>query len=386
MMRRTFLFRALQGLAGAALLSRAPAGLAASAPPPVQHLAMAWREPARTDGTEADRVGVMAIDWAQGRMAVLASHPAPGRAHGLLPLPDGGFLAVATRPGRWLLRCDAQGQVVGRHDLAAGPSDRTLNGHAERLAGDDRHIVTTETDPVRDEGWLVLRDLRTLQAVAAWRLPGRDPHQVLSAADGSLMVALGGLPRDRAGRKIDLGRMDPSLVRLDPARGETTGQWRLDDPRLSLRHLAWSAGPDEASGARLGVALQAEHDDPAVRRQAPVLAVWAADDRLRVASADARAGGYTGDIAAGPQGGFVVSAEKVAQGLWWRPEGPDALTRIAELGEVCPLAAWQDRTGHGVLLGARRGLARWHTGLPPAMLPWPIAMAPDNHAVLLPAA
>ena len=40
-------------------------------------------------------------------------------------------------------------------------------------------------------------------------------------------------------------------MRLDATMGRLMGQWRLQDPRLSLRHLAW--GPD---GKTLGIALQ----------------------------------------------------------------------------------------------------------------------------------
>ena len=46
---------------------------------------------------------------------------------------------------------------------------------------------------------------------------------MLRAADGSLMVANGGIPRDAEGRKIELERMAPSLVRLDPRGGELLG-------------------------------------------------------------------------------------------------------------------------------------------------------------------
>ena len=51
--------------------------------------------------------------------------------------------------------------------------------------------------------------------------------------------------------------MDASLVALHPGNGELLGQWRLADPYLSMRHLAW-----DARHQRLGIALQAEHPLP----------------------------------------------------------------------------------------------------------------------------
>lgn len=69
--------------------------------------------------------------------------------------------------------------------------------------------------------------------------------------------------------KRDLARRDSSLLRLDARTRALLGQWRLQDPRLSPRHLAWS--PD---GAMIGIALQAKHDDAAAKDAAPVVAMF----------------------------------------------------------------------------------------------------------------
>ena len=136
-----------------------------------------------------------------------------------------------------------------------------------------------------------------------------DPHQLLRDAQGMLVVANGGIPRTADGKKRDLHLMAPSLVRLNPANGELLGQWRLADPRLSIRHLAWSTGDQPL----LGVALQAEHDDIDQRRAAPALALWDGKE-LRIPTRTATAGGYAGDIAPGPGGGFVISGQRVGRG------------------------------------------------------------------------
>jgi uncharacterized protein len=342
---------------------------------PVHRLATAWRVPAPAAETSADRVGIIEVDWQTGRARVLSELAVAGRAHGLLALPDGGFLAVANRPGRWVLRCDAAGRLLQRLDIANERPARTFNGHVESGA-DAAWLYTTETDPTTGTGWVSVRDARTLARVAEFQSAGIDPHQLVRTADGALMVANGGIPRDDEGRKIELDRMAPSLVRLDPRNGELLGLWRMADPRLSVRHLAWAAGETPL----LGVALQAEHDAADVRRDAPTLAVWNGQ-RLHVASADARGGGYAGDLAAGPGGGFVLSAQKVGRGLWWHPGAPEQLTLVAELTEPCALAPWPG--GAGVLIGAARGIARWHARLAPRMLPWPVPMVLDNHWVVL---
>lgn len=326
-----------------------------------------------------DHVGILAMDWAANTIRIEASTAVSGRAHGLLADPDGGFYAVATRPGHWLLHCDAQGRQITRHVIEQDKNLRTFGGHVLASA-DGQWLHTTETDTRDGSGWIGVRDRRSLARVAEWPSHGLDPHHLVFDDQGSLIVANGGIPRTASGAKTRLRDMDPSLVRLDLATGELLGQWRLPDHRLSLRHLAWSAFADSTYGRMLGIALQAEHDDAALRRDAPLLALW--DQRgLRLANRSVEGAGYSGDIAPSPAGGFVLSGQRTHQGLLWRPETPDSWAVIARVTEPCALASWPEHGG--VLLSAARGAGLWHPTQPAAMLPWPAPMQPDNHWVLL---
>lgn len=369
--RRRF-FRHLTGLAGLGLLPMAHSADLLLAP--VQRLAAAWRLPDGTAG-ELDRVGVIEIDWAEGRVKILADHPAPGRAHGLHAMPDGGFIAVANRPGRWLLRCDREGRVMQRHALDDDGTPHTLGGHV-LLSADGKALFSSETDPETGQGWIGVRAPDTLRRLGSFKSRGVDPHQMLLDGEGQLWVANGGIPRLRDGRKTALERMAPSLVRLSSDDGRLLAEHRLDDARLSVRHLAWAEGGTR----RMGIALQAEHDDETRRRRAPLLAVLE-EGRVQVPSRDTQGEGYAGDIAAGPGGGFVLSGQKAGRGLWWHPRAEAQLTQVAALGELCALASWDE--GQGVLIAARHGVARWHATDAPRMLRWPVAMSPDNHWLLL---
>jgi uncharacterized protein len=336
-------------------------------------LATAWRDAAGTH-----RAGIVQADWASGRLELVAEVALPGRAHGLLALPDGGFVVVANRPGRWLLRLDSNGRVAAQWQ--APDAARTLNGHAQ-LAPDGT-LLTTETGHDGSEGWVATRHAGTLAPTGpGFASHGVDPHQMLLAGDGTLWLANGGIVRDTRGRRLAGAPMAPSLVRLGLADGQLQQRFTLPDPHLSIRHLAWAA---TGNPALLGVALQAEHDNAAERAAAPVLAVC--DGRrlqaaAAAASAAAQAGGYAGDISAGPGGGFVVSAQKQGRALWWHPGEPDRLTLVAQVNEPCGLVAWPD--GAGTHISAGRGLALWHVRLGAHMLPWPLPLAPDNHIVAL---
>ncbi|MDP2007504.1 MAG: DUF1513 domain-containing protein [Rubrivivax sp.] len=377
--RRSLLASTLALSVPQAFAVAAPADDRTDAAVAVQRVATAWRLTGSTAGSadspSGDHVGIVEIDWHAGTLRLQSPTPVPTRGHGLLALADGGFAAVATRPGRWLLRCDAQGQVVARHDIAQDKTGRSFDGHVDTSA-DGRWLYTVETDPAGGQGWISVRDVRTLARVAQFASGGIDPHQMLPTADGQLMVANGGIPRDASGRKVRLDEMAPCLVRLSPASGRIEGRWTLPDARLSLRHMAWSSDAQPL----LGIGLQAEHDSATQRAEAPTLAVFDGES-LSLPCADAAAGGYAGDIAAGPGGGFVVSAQKQRLGLWWHPGQAQTYTRVAELTEPCALVSWPG--GAGVTLHAARGAARWHLRHAARMLAWPVALAPDNHAVAL---
>ncbi len=353
-------------------------------------LAAAWRT-ATGSGPDAGRdfAGILELDWSARRVRIASQVVLPERVHGLLAQGDGGFLAVGARPGRVLLRFDAAGQIAVRHSLQDESPPRTLAGHANPSL-DGQWLYTPETDPVTGLGWISVRSRASLQKVAEWRSHGIDPHQCLPDSHGALLLANGGIPRTRDGSKRDTHQMAPSLVRLDAHTGELLGQWQLADHRLSLRHLAWSRTMDTADAPLLGIGLQAEHDDPLARSEAPGLAVWDGFT-LRTPSHSALAGGYAGDIAPGPGGGFIVSGQKVGRGVLWHPDAPGELHTIAQLRELCALAVWENNrtssntssNASGILIGAARGVARWHPTMPPVMLTWPQEMSPDNHWVLL---
>ena len=387
MNRQAFLRISALGLATMALGQRSWA-----AGDKVNHrLGAAWRRvagsgasaSASAGGVGQDFVGFLALDWESQKVQVQSEHAVPSRAHGVMAEAGGGFLVVAARPGTWLRRLDADGAVLQHVDIQTETAGNTLDGHIQ-LSADAQWLYTPETNRVTGYGWVSVRDVRTLAKQMQWRTHGRDPHQCLIDTSGALMLVNGGIPRAPDGKKINLDQMNSSLVRLDGRTGELLDQWRLNDHRLSLRHLAWSVDSTEKQPL-LGIALQAEHDDATQRRAAPVLAVWDGA-KLSLPSREMTAGGYAGDIAPGPGGGFVLSGQRAGKGVLWHPDAPDQLFPIAELKEMCALAVPEaaPATGkEGVLMGSERGVAYWHPRKDPRMMPWPSAMAIDNHWVVL---
>ena len=326
----------------------------------------------------AHYAGILEFDAKAGAIRVRWSQPLPGRAHGLMAGIDGSLLVMAVRPGYWMRRFAHDGSVAQSLDLAAD-NPRHFTGHVVASA-DGLHLLTGETDTRDDSGWISVRDYHTLRRVAEWPTHGVEPHDLKLDASGALLVANGGIRRAQGDRKRELDRMESSLARIDTGSGELLGQWRLQDPRLSLRHMAWSRGTGKPL---LGIGIQAEHDSPSMRSEAPVLATWDGAS-LVVPSYAAAAAGYAGDICAAPQGGFIISSHRVNSALWWHPAAPGKLTLIAKLTEAYALSSEMQSTADGVLISSARGAALWHPMHAATLLPWPAAMVMENHWALLP--
>lgn len=297
-------------------------------------LASAWER----QGTF--RIGLLSTQPGAGQpLQIHASLEVPTRAHGLCVLPDGSVLSTARRPGDWLVRwwpgSPSEPQWLWQED-----GERSFNGHIIASA-DGAQLYTTETDTETGASWVGVRDARTLQKIAEWPTHGIDAHELTWDActthNGAptLIVANGGVPTaPETGRiKRDLPTMDPSIVRLDGRTGKLLGQWRLQDQRLSLRHLAWS--PD---GTTLGIALQAEHDGTADKDTAPVLALFDGT-ALRVVPAPEPIAqtlhGYGGSVAA-TRFGWAVSCPR-GNGIAAFSLRGDWLG-LAPLPQVCALA------------------------------------------------
>jgi hypothetical protein len=367
------------GVPWSATLAAAQSGGLVGAPPAAQQrVGAAWRA---ADGSGPFRAGVLRIDWTRSRIEIVHGIELPSRPHGLMAAADGSLLVVAARPGRWLLRIGADGRIQRELNLDREGDTATLGGHAI-ASPDGRLLFTSETDARSGQGRIGVRDGATLGKLDEWPSHGREPHQLLLSADGHLMVANGGIRRGADDRKADLDAMESSLVRLDARSGAFIGQWRLDDRRLSIRHLAWAAMRDGHAPV-LGLALQAEHDDVHQRRQAPVLALWDHEQGLQVPTRAVDAGGYAGDIAAAADGAFVISNNRLHRAWLWRPQRAADLTAVARLHEAYALATWGATPAQGVLVAAAAGIARWHPTLEPMLVRWPEPMVLDNHWVCL---
>lgn len=255
----------------------------------------------------------------QGEGFVLCGLSADGQAVFTIPLPARGHaaaahparpeaVAFARRPGTFALVIDcARGDIAHR---LTPPEGRQFNGHGA-FSADGARLFTSEVVAETSEGRIGVWDAAQGYArIDEWPSHGIGPHELRRMADGTLVVANGGIqtdPTDR--RKLNLDTMRPNLTYLS-ADGALLDQVTLhpDLHQLSIRHLA--LGPDGA----VACALQWE-GDPA--EPVPLLALHRPGQPVAMCPAPERDAwamrGYAGSIALGggrialtsPPGGVV---------------------------------------------------------------------------------
>lgn len=263
----------------------------------------------------------------------------PFRPHDVLadPLHPGIAVAVARRPGDLMARFD----FVQRRIVTLFPVDgrRVTNGHAV-FSKDGLFLLTSESDAIDGRGLVCVREAVSLEVVREFDSGGIGPHALMREPGGTLLVANGGiltLP-DSGRAKLNLLSMDPSLVRLDAHDGSLLGQWRLPDPRLSIRHLA------ALSDGRVAIALQALHDDDQRRAGATLLALFDGNALALAAPARRVLGGYGGDVAWVPSAGagriFVSCTDADLLAAWHADGSWDRAIRLPRAGA---LGSWHGR-------------------------------------------
>lgn len=245
----------------------------------------------------------------------------PVRCHATALHPARPHVAVvARRPGASIFVVDVRdGSLIQTIDA---PPQRHYLGHAVFDPTGDRLFATENVYDDAAIPDLTPRDsvIGVYDVAAGYVRIGELPaygvgaHELAVIDDRTLVVAIGGLythpSREREDLNIDT--MDPSLVAIDVDRGDLLAQHRLDDPQLSIRHIAVSAGGAIAvgmqyfgdPGARVPlVAWLRDRDRPLVPLAAPD-AAWDALDHY-IASVAVLGDGRT-IAATSPPGGRIA--------------------------------------------------------------------------------
>jgi hypothetical protein len=192
----------------------------------------------------------------------------PARAHGMAWSPViRRAVAFARRPGTFAMVFDPSRQA--EPVIITAPEGRHFYGHGH-FSPDGTRLYASENDFDNNRGMIGIYDARDgFRRIGEFDAHGIGTHDMTVSDDGKLLVvANGGIEThpDFGRTKLNLDRMEPSLVLLDARTGDLVQRHSLPPSlsQLSTRHL------DIGDNGRIWFACQWE----GARNALPPLAGW----------------------------------------------------------------------------------------------------------------
>lgn len=223
----------------------------------------------------------------------------PFRAHDTLLLSQHQSLSFGRRPHNQMIVCDFKNNEQhiidaneGRHFYGHGCIDKKQNilFTGENAYGDGNLKNN------KGKGVVGIRDSKSFKLIGEYESYGIGPHDIHLMPDNkTLVVANGGIQThpDYGRRKLNLASMQPSLVFIDKDSGKKIDEYRLENPKLSIRHLSISTQGD------VGIATQ--YQGPLSANTPDFLLAFLGKDGLRTMNHTQQftrdCQGYIGDVA-----------------------------------------------------------------------------------------
>ncbi len=277
-------------------------------------------------------------------------------------------VCVARRPGDFAqLFNPLSGEALAQ---LSPPENMHFYGHA-CFSEDAQRVYLTAGSAQTSQGLVLVyqRLQQQWQLAEQWPLDGLGPHQLLLLPGERLVVAVGGI-HTQGRKKLNLDSMQPALVYLHSETGQHLLTRRLSNPKLSIRHLAYSPQSDS-------VWMACQGQDP---QQQPESLIYSQQGQGECVALDPDADywpmfeQYIGSIMC-HQGQVMASSPRAGKLAAWS-EQQGELEQLMQYADVCGLAqtasAWHASTGQGLLIHQASDLSRQRTDLQ-----W------DNHMALL---
>ncbi|TDK35402.1 DUF1513 domain-containing protein [Rhizobium deserti] len=248
--------------------------------------------------------GSFGIATVSERGEIIDRSPLPARSHGMaFSAATGRLAAFARRPGTFAMIFDPR--LKAEPVMITSPEGRHFYGHGH-FSPDGRLLYASENDFDGNRGMIGIYDAGDgFRRIGEFDAHGIGTHDMTVSEDGKLLViANGGIEThpDFGRTKLNLDRMEPSLVLLDAKTGALIQRHGLPSSlnQLSTRHV------DIGNNGRVWFACQWE----GARNARPPLAGWfAKDEDLSFVSLSeettALLGNYVGAIAVNRRDGLV---------------------------------------------------------------------------------
>lgn len=245
-------------LAGLFALGCSPALLSAEISAPLKKEHEIWLS---AQGKTADDYGLARLSqYAPPR--VLRSGI---RGHGLSKNPRNNKVVLFPRyPGTEAVEFDLNNPAQQEFTSL---NDHVMSGHGV-FSADGQYLYCVEVSKTDGSGLISVRDTQQYKVQRQFQSGGIGPHEIKWLPDGkTLVVANGGLITDGKGNAINLDSMDSNLTYLDAASGKIISQWRINEPKASLRHI------DVSPQGKVAIAIQLQREACEHQNLVPLCAV-----------------------------------------------------------------------------------------------------------------
>jgi hypothetical protein len=313
---------------------------------------------AASDNTEQHWLKAFTIE--NNRVETLYSHQLSERGHAVAVSPDDSlFVAVARRPGRFLLLGKVQSGEVTQHVEA--PAGRHFYGHGV-FSADGQTFYTTESDYEDMSGdsgrigvWQVSQSDFTIQRLGEMPTFGVGPHELLLMPDQeTLVIANGGIRThpDSERENLNVDTMLPSLIYLHRQSGTLLEQRFLPSEfhQASIRHI------DVNHLGQVAIAIQFE-GEPFIR--APLIALHQQGQEIQTLmapeSVQSQLQQYVGSIRFDHSGRFFVASCPRANVLTFWDAQQASFVAQQRARDTCGVCAFAD----GFIYSAGTGLIRY---------------------------
>lgn len=227
---------------------------------------------------QGSKPGVYGLSWCQANTKRVNTVLSGFRGHGASqhPLRHAAVVMYARRPGTSAIEVNLQSGAVERTFHCA--ENRHFFGHG-CFSRDGKTLFTTEADIQFGKGKIGIRDALTYRQIGEYESYGIGPHEVrLLPNSNTLVIANGGiLTRPDTGRKkLNLDSMASSLTYIDAETGKKLGEFKVLEPKSSIRHL------DVAADGTVAIAIQMQRSASSHENTVPLGAVHKPGESIRL--------------------------------------------------------------------------------------------------------
>lgn len=253
------------------------------------------------------------------------------RGHGMGKNPRNSKVVLFPRyPGTQAVEFDLNNNA---QQMFTSMAEHVMSGHGV-FSADGQYLYCVEVSRADGSGVISVRNSTDYKILRQFNTGGIGPHEIKWLPDNkTLVVANGGLITDANGKTINLANMDSNLTYLEASSGAIISQWRVAEPKASLRHI------DVSPQGQVAIAIQLQREACNHQELVPLCALHDGKNPIELLNAPAtlltQLQDYVGSVCISPKSniaGFTSPRGNLA--CFWHI-GEKQILAYQQMQDVC---------------------------------------------------